>query len=431
MIDRSVMLGRDRDMSKELLTAREAVRLDLVRRAVHDGDTLERAYLHAVKLSAEALQVTRVGVWLFAADMQSIRCVVQYDLRHGSVTPRDEIDLRLCPEYARALATRRAVAADDALADPRTCELSAYFQAHGISSLLDTPVFRQGEPVALLCHEQVGPGRVWSATDKHFAASVSDMLGMYLEQHAAQAHYEELLRTRRALEEHRVMESLGRMATAVAHDMNNLLLAVGLKAELLARAEGPPSQRQVLLSDLLSIVDQGARLVRQLLEVGRRDTPSNEVTDLGLTVREMEPLLRTHERGGVRLVVRLPASPAKVRIERSRFEQVVMNLVINARDAMLGGGTLTVEILLNDGPGREAAREVLLVVSDTGVGMSAELRERIFEPFYTTKAEGQGHGLGLSTVYGIVLSTEGKIGVESQLGAGSRFTVAWAEARTE
>jgi len=416
-------------MVTEQLTSREAARLDLVRRAVHDGDTLERAYAHAVKLSAETLQVARVGVWLFEDDMQSIRCVVSHEIGHGTAATGERIDLRACPEYAKALATRRAISADEARADPRTMELNPYFERHGITSLLDSPIFRQGEAVAILCHEHVGEPRSWSAGDKHFAATVSDMLGVYLEQHAAQAYYEELLQTRKVLEEHRLMESLGRMATAVAHDINNLLLAISLKAELVARTPGTPTEREPALAELQGIVEQGARLVRQLLDVGRRDSGPAEVTDLVVVLREMEPLLRTYERGGITLSVRLPAEPARVLIERSRFEQVVMNLVVNARDALLGGGALTVEVLLVAATDREPqSRDVMLVVSDTGVGMTEDVREKIFEPFFTTKPDSQGHGLGLATVYGIVTSSKGKIAVESQLGAGTRFTVRWREA---
>jgi signal transduction histidine kinase len=135
----------------------------------------------------------------------------------------------------------------------------------------------------------------------------------------------------------------------------------------------------------------------------------------------MEPLLRTFERKGIRLVLRLPALRVPVAVTRSRLEQVVMNLATNARDAMLGGGQLEVEVNVPPGVPPQAA----LRVKDSGVGMDEQTRERMFEPFFSTKPAGQGEGLGLATVYRIVTDSAGSIDVRSQPGAGTDFTVRW------
>jgi signal transduction histidine kinase len=415
-------------MKREHLTAREAARFDLVRRVVHDEDTLEQAFAHAVQLSAETLSVARVGIWLFEHDGASIRCVVQHERGSPPVRSNEIIDLVACSRYAAALRTHRAVVADDARNDPQTSELKPYFERHGITALLDSPVFQLGEPVAVLCHEHVGGARSWSTYDKHFAATVSDMLGLYLEQRAAHAHYVELLKARRELEERHRMESLGRLAASVAHDVNNLLVAISLKTDLLRHADAASGARDKAADELLGIVDQGARLVRQLLDVGRPLTSSEEISDLAEVVRELEPALRAHARGGIHLELDVPADPARVRIERSRAEQVVMNLAINACDALLGGGNLAIRVAVEPKPGFVGASDVVLRVSDTGVGMDEETRERMWEPFFSTKREGGARGLGLATVHGAVTASQGKLDVKSALGAGTTFTIRWPEA---
>jgi signal transduction histidine kinase len=404
----------------ELLSTHEAVRFDLVRRSVVDDETLARALGHALSLSAHVLNVARVGIWVFEDAQRRIRCTAIHHQGDANAKPGEVIDLEQTPRYMAALHSRRMVAADDALADPRTSELADYLVRHGIGAVLDSPIFQQGEPIAIVCHEHVGPRRTWTKPDAHFAATVSDMIGVYLEQHRSASHYRQLIEARRALEERRVMESLGRMATAIAHDFNNVLGAVSLKAELIRFAKSPGDQA-AHVNDLLGMVDQGSRMVRQLFDFARQSPSSGEVVDLVEVIRGMEPLLRTFEQKGVRLVLRLPAARVPVAVMRSRLEQVVLNLATNARDAMLGGGQLELEVNVLPGPPAQA----VLRAKDSGIGMDEATRERMFEPFFTTKPAGQGEGLGLATVYRIVTDSAGSIDVRSQPGAGTDFTVRW------
>jgi signal transduction histidine kinase len=410
-----------------LLSTREAVRFDLVRRAVSDDETLSLAYQHALKLSAHTLGVARVGLWLFEDEQTRIHCVSQYSLERGSEPAGEIIELATCPHYAEALRSRRVVAADHARSDPRTAELLPYLEKHGIYSMLDSPVFRQGESFGIVCHEQVGAPRSWSKQDCHFVATVADMLGLYCEQRMSQHHYQELMLTRRALEEHRVMESLGRFSAAIAHDFNNVLAAIGLQAELAQSNAAKSGGAAHSTQEILSLVEQGARLVRQLFEVANNQPSSSEVTDLDEVAHGIEPLLGTFKGRGIRVALRVPPEKAPIHLERSRAEQVLMNLVVNARDALIGGGDLTVEVA------REPAHNgsgpaVVLRVSDTGVGMDEQTRERMFEPFFTTKPEGLGQGLGLATVYRIVHGSGGTIDIRSEPGAGTDFTIRWPAA---
>jgi signal transduction histidine kinase len=406
----------------ENLSTREAARFDLIRRSVSDDETLSRAFQHALRLSAHTLGIARVGLWLFEAKETRIRCVALYSLEHGLQTGEEAIDLATCPHYARALYSRRVVAADDARSDARTSELGPYLARHGITSLLDSPVFQKGEPFGIVCHEHVGPARAWTQQDTHFAATVADMIGLYCEQRATQRYYHELIETRRVLEEHRVMESLGRFSAAIAHDFNNVLGAIGLQAELLETVAQKNEAALDCARQVVQLVDQGSRLVRQLSDFARHEPSSDAVTNLVDVVRGVEPLVRTFERRGITCTLELPNESVPVLIEQSRAEQVLMNLVVNARDALLGGGRLTIALSVREADRRQ---EAVLRVSDSGVGMDAQTRERMFEPFFTTKPVGQGQGLGLATVYRIVSASGGTIEVRSEPSAGTDFVISW------
>jgi signal transduction histidine kinase len=410
------------------LSTRERARVELVRTAVCEPDGLTRAFLAAARLSARTLKVARVGIWCFLPDQQAIMCRYLYDSGKDEALKREVLDLDSCPSYAAALQTHRIIAADDAMGDPRTFELRAYLERHGITSMLDSPIFEQGVPVGIVCHEHVGPPRAWSKEESNFAATVSDMLGLYLEQDAAQRHYRSLIDARSELQQARVMESVGRLAAGVAHDFNNVLNALGMCSELLRMRDAPSREFiAATVDETQSLVEQGARLVQQLLDVARQQ-PTAEVCDVVEVVRGLSAFMRTLEPDGIRYELRTLTATAPVKVERSRVEQVVMNLAVNARDAMLGGGTLTVEVNRCEDDADAPAR-VRLRVSDTGVGMDEHTRERIFEPYFSTKGQGRnGLGLGLATVYRIVQDAGGHIHVTSSPGQGAVFSIEWPSA---
>jgi len=212
------------------------------------------------------------------------------------------------------------------------------------------------------------------------------------------------------------MEAIGRLAGGVAHDFNNLLTVIlGYSAQIMSEM-APEDARRDDLEEINKAGERAAALTRQLLAFSRRQVLQPQVLDLNNVVAEMEKML-------VRLLdddidyVTVPApAPALVRADCGQMEQVLMNLVVNARDAMPKGGTLTVEIAA-------AESNVTLCVRDTGQGMDEATQKRIFEPFFTTKPLGVGTGLGLSTVYGIVTQSGGTVSVKSRPGAGTTFTV--------
>ena len=227
----------------------------------------------------------------------------------------------------------------------------------------------------------------------------------------------------RQLELSQRVEALGRMAGGIAHDFNNLLGVIRGYAELLLRYPQGPDDVRAALEEMVRAADRGARLTSQLLAFGRRQVLKPHVVDLRAALSEMDTMLRRILGETVELEVRAPA-PVWVSVDPGRLEQVVLNLVVNARDAMPAGGRLTIEVQSRDGDGDGGSpATALLRISDTGEGMTADVLDHLFEPFFTTKAEGKGTGLGLATVYGIVTQSGGAVLVDSAPGCGATFQI--------
>jgi signal transduction histidine kinase len=221
------------------------------------------------------------------------------------------------------------------------------------------------------------------------------------------------------------MEAVGRLAGGVAHDFNNLLTVIAGYTALLKEDLGP-DREQPELDEIHAAVTRAAELTRQLLTFSRKQIWQPRVLDLNAVVSHMEGMLRRLIAEDISLVTALAGDPGKVKADPGQIEQVIMNLAVNARDAMPNGGKLLIEtkaVQLDAGQiaSLPAGRYVLLSVSDTGHGMSAETASHIFEPFFTTKEVGKGTGLGLSTALGIVEQTGGALTVESKVGAGTIF----------
>jgi two-component system cell cycle sensor histidine kinase/response regulator CckA len=229
------------------------------------------------------------------------------------------------------------------------------------------------------------------------------------------------------------MEAIGQLAGGVAHDFNNLLSAIQLRLdELLSRHPlGDPSYEG--LTEIRQTGVRAADLVRQLLTFSRKATIQRESLDLGELISNFEVLLRRLLREDVRLATDYGRNLPLVRADKAQLENAVMNLVVNARDAAHAGGGGTVRLRtarLTHGEavalgyvGQDAGDLALIEVADDGPGMSPEVLANVFEPFFTTKAVGEGTGLGLATVYGIVKQSEGWISVESAPGKGATFRI--------
>jgi two-component system, cell cycle sensor histidine kinase and response regulator CckA len=225
---------------------------------------------------------------------------------------------------------------------------------------------------------------------------------------------------RRLLEEQlrqsQKMEAVGRLAGGVAHDFNNLLTVITLSSHMLLDAMKPGAQAEQV-KDIADAADRASALTRQLLTFGRKDVRAPRVLDVNAAVREAESMLRRLIGEDILLVVELEPDAWPVTIDPGHLGQVLLNLSVNARDAMPRGGSLIIRTT-NVEP-----RQVCLSVTDTGIGMPPEIVARIFEPFFTSKGVGKGTGLGLAVVHGIVEQNAGRIDVESEPGRGATFSI--------
>jgi PAS domain S-box-containing protein len=236
------------------------------------------------------------------------------------------------------------------------------------------------------------------------------------------------------------MEAIGRLAGGIAHSFNNLLAAIAFQCELLCDRLEEGDERRVQVTEIQKAEERAANLARQLLAFGRKQTLQPRVIRLNELIQEMEPMLRRLIGEDVRLETRLDPAAGAVHVDLGQIEQVILNLIVNARDAMPSGGTVelataSVEIAAGVTPGEEPPGDgipgtelppgpyVQLVIADSGTGIPPEVREHLFEPFFTTKERGKGTGLGLATVHGIVHQSGGAIRVDSEPGQGARFTI--------
>ena len=222
-----------------------------------------------------------------------------------------------------------------------------------------------------------------------------------------------------ALRQSQKMEAMGQLTGGVAHDFNNLLMVASSGLDLLERTTDP-TRRDRLRQGIRQAIDRGASLTQQLLAFSRRSPLKPEVVDIGARVTGMHALLDRSLREDVTVEVRLPVDLWRVEVDASQLEVAILNIAINARDAMPDGGVITIEGR-NEPSGRAdgAGDMVRLAVKDTGVGVAPEVLSRLFEPFFTTKAVGKGTGLGLSQVYGFARASGGEAGIDSRLGEGT------------
>jgi PAS domain S-box-containing protein len=262
----------------------------------------------------------------------------------------------------------------------------------------------------------LGVGEVRLGAERRFTGIIRDLT--------------ERTRLERELRQAQKMEAIGTLTSGIAHDYNNLLMGILGCMDLALRQIAADSPARVYLDEARRAAQRGASLTRQLLMFSRRQEAAPTDIDLDAVIDSAEKILRSLLGEHIELRVTLGARDWRVRADTGRIEQVLMNLSANARDAMPEGGSLTIEtkqlfLAERDAQplGLSSGDYVTLEVRDTGTGIDESTRERIFEPFFTTKEAGQGTGLGLSTVYGIVKLAGGAIDVQSSVGRGAAFTI--------
>ena len=228
----------------------------------------------------------------------------------------------------------------------------------------------------------------------------------------------ELAKTQDQLRQSQKMDAIGRLSGSVAHDFNNLLTVILGCAELGLQSSGSSDRVRKQLTSIRDTGQRAAELTRQLLTISRRAPVSVSLTNVHKVMKEIGEMMQRLLQGGITMEVKIGNEPQQIMIDGGQLVQVLMNLAINARDAMPDGGTLTMQSeLIDDGS------MVRIRVTDTGTGMDEATKQQLFEPFFTTKPVGQGTGLGLATVHGIITQAGGRIEVVSTIGHGSTFIV--------
>jgi two-component system, NtrC family, sensor kinase len=244
--------------------------------------------------------------------------------------------------------------------------------------------------------------------------------------HAEAARREE---AEEALKHGQRLEALGQLTGGVAHDFNNLLTVIRASVDLLRRPHLTEERRQRYVEAISDTVNRAAKLTAQLLAFARRQTLKPELFDVGENVQMLSEIIRTLTGASIEIVTRVPGGPCLINADAGQFETALINMAVNARDAMGGEGRLTIAVRnVADIPGpaphpKHADGYVAVSVEDTGAGIPQDQLGRIFEPFFTTKEVGHGTGLGLSQVFGFAKQSGGEVMVDSELGKGSKFTL--------
>ncbi|MFO0707200.1 MAG: PAS domain S-box protein [Nitrospira sp.] len=421
-----------RDITDRRRAERRLASQYAVTRVLSESATLEEAVPRIIQAVGESLEWDQGVFWRFDKATGVLRCLDQWQ------APSFKGDAFAMATWqhsiqsgqglpGRILASGQPSWVSDVLADPDFVRAEAAQQV-GLHGAFGFPI-RVGSDVEGVVEFF---SRYVRQPDDELLKMVAD-IGLKIGQFGERTKAEEALhQTEAQLRQSQKMEAVGRLAGGVAHDFNNLLTVIrGYSELILGRlAPGDPARRE--MEEVKKAADRAAGLTGQLLAFSRRQFVATKVVDLNALVMNMDGMLRRLlGEDIIELCAELDQHLGSIKADPGQVEQVIMNLAVNARDAMPTGGRLTVEtknVSIGKGPRRETmpleqGEYVLLAVKDTGHGMDEETQSHLFEPFFTTKAKGKGTGLGLSTVYGIVKQSGGVIGVESKLGKGTTFKI--------
>jgi PAS domain S-box-containing protein len=395
----------------------------LTRSRVLQAADVTAALREITELAASTLDVERVSVWTFNSQGTALLSVDLFERAAQRHSMGLELKGELYPAYFAALASEDILSVEDAQRDPRTSEFTVrYLKPLGIRAMLDAPIRQGGALAGVLCHEDTNAIRQWTPDEQSFAISVASLVALVLAQSQHQKVEEQLRQSQK-------MEAIGQLAGGVAHDFNNILAVMMMQAELISLKENLPADVIEGLEEIQVAAERAANLTRQLLLFSRKQVMQLKDLDLNEIVTSLAKMLQRIIGEDVSLRLHLHALPLMARADAGMLDQALLNLAVNARDAMPHGGTLLIETkeltvdkeLAAQYPDTEPGRYVGVRVSDSGCGIPPDVLPRIFEPFFTTKEPGRGTGLGLATVFGIVKQHRGWIRVHSEPGNGASF----------
>ena len=402
----------------DALTMRSEITIALSR-----SERLEAALESCLEILVRHLDLAVAGVWLTGAD----ETILERRAVAGAARPTDGADERVPVghgEIGRVAEEGRPYATNALPEDPRRSD-TAWSSREGLVAFAGYPLLIGGRGLGVAAAFATRPLDVMDLGS--IAAATGEIAQSIERRHVADA----LHGSEEQVRQLQKMEAVGRLAGGIAHDFNNLLTVIIGYSHLLLRdlASGDPRRESIKIIE--TTAERASHLTRQLLAFSRKQVLAPTLLDLNSVITEMIAILHRLIGASIELVFTPAVDPGLVEVDRGQIEQVIVNLVVNARDAMPDGGRITVETAPVDLDERDAAEHpgesrgphVMLRITDTGTGMDAGTRSRIFEPFFTTKEPGKGTGLGLATVYGIVAQSGGSIHVDSALGLGTSFTL--------
>ncbi|MCW6508610.1 PAS domain-containing protein [Lichenifustis flavocetrariae] len=335
------------------------------------------------------------------------------------------------------------VVVSNAAIDPRTAGSATSLEAAAVQAMINVPIIEQGRLVALTFVNNAVP-RIWHDDEVRFVQEVAERtraaaerrraeqnlanLAASLEQQVAQRTHE-LLNAEEALRQSQKMEAIGQLTGGVAHDFNNLLTVIRSSVDLMRRPNLSEERRRRYIDAIADTVNRAAKLTGQLLAFARRQALKPEAFDLRERLAGIADMLDAVTGARIRVITQLPDEACFVRADISQFETALVNMAVNARDAMDGEGALTLRLVQTDampairGHAGTTGRFAAVSITDTGEGIATGDLVRIFEPFFTTKGIGKGTGLGLSQVFGFAKQSGGDVDVMSEAGRGATFTL--------
>jgi signal transduction histidine kinase/CheY-like chemotaxis protein len=401
-----------------------------VNREVSTIQPLHSLLRRVAETCGRLLDTDSVGIRLIEGDELVIACALG-GAKEVMATPRLKFGESLS---GLAAVSGQTVLLKNPLTDPRLLRRHREaMQRLGYRAFLAVPITAAGRVVGVLSI-QTRRAQGFSEEDVAIVTAFAGQVGVALQNIRLYDDVENALKRLTELQnqllQSQKMEAVGRLAGGVAHDFNNLLTVITAQSELLLRSLDTGEAREGI--ERIGIAAQrAAELTAQLLAFSRKQRLEPRAVDVNTVANELAPMLRRIIGEHIDLRTILEPDPRQVLIDPTQLRQVLMNLILNARDAMPNGGHLTIEtanIVLDAEYARHHADitpgpHVMIAVSDTGIGMDAETRTRLFEPFFTTKEPGRGTGLGLATVYGIVKQSGGHIWVYSEVGRGTTFKI--------
>jgi signal transduction histidine kinase len=409
------------------LRATEQARLTLNRIIDDSSLSLRQAFQQICEIAADTLEVERVSIWLMSEDRSRLCCVNLFERSRREHSAGAVLNVVDYPVYFAAISERGVLPCELVQSDPRAIELrDSYLVPLGITSMLDAPIRRAGVVIGVVCHEHVGPTREWSTEDKDFAMSVADVVAGRLRIAANRLHFDNMMGLgAELLPEGDRYTLVGRLVVGVAHDFRNYLTVILGNAALIARRHDLPADILERAEQILETGERASQLIRDLQEFGQEPAGHPRLVSVSQTLQRFLPLLQTGTGRLYQITVTAAPEPDYVWIDPAHLERVVLNLVVNAREAMPRGGliTLRVSVVPIQEVGVLPGQYVCLEVQDTGEGIAPEHLKRIFEPHFTTKLNGPGRGLGMAIVRRLVERAGGFIRVTSGVEQGSLFQI--------